>query len=222
MATVSALFAGFEFTIFSIESLAVGEYSKLHVSSVAYVLAATASLCVNVFVVCLSALAAMLAVRIGARGARAGAAGYGASIARIARGVGEISREVALAFAENGAHGGAAAATEPTPEACAHAEATEAGHEVIAPPRTREGVRHRDRLLVREPERLLLGLDQAGGAVERAKVARERLRHHLGAARPSGRHDDALCRVHHVERNRDEIAVRARVVAVQILLFLFS
>ena len=80
-------------------------------------------------------------------------------------------------------------------------------------PRTREGVRHRDRLLVREPERLLLRLDQAGGAIERAKVARERLRHHLGAARPSGRHDDALCRVHHVERNRDEIAVRARVVA---------
>ena len=47
MATVSALFAGFEFTIFSIETSAVGEYGELHASSLVYVLCAVASLCVN-------------------------------------------------------------------------------------------------------------------------------------------------------------------------------
>ena len=60
MATVSALLAGFVFMVFGLEAEQIGEYSKLHATSVAYMVAATGSLCANVLVVCLSTLASML------------------------------------------------------------------------------------------------------------------------------------------------------------------
>ncbi|KAH8059651.1 hypothetical protein JL722_5280 [Aureococcus anophagefferens] len=50
MATVSALLAGFVFMVFGLEAEQIGEYSKLHATSVAYMVAATGSLCANVLV----------------------------------------------------------------------------------------------------------------------------------------------------------------------------
>lgn len=47
MATVSALLAGFEFTVFGLEAEAVGEYSQIHASSIAYMVVASLSLGVN-------------------------------------------------------------------------------------------------------------------------------------------------------------------------------
>ena len=68
MATVAALLAGFEFTVFGLETESVGEYTELHASSIAYMLCATASLCVNVYVVCVSTLASMLGPGLALRG----------------------------------------------------------------------------------------------------------------------------------------------------------
>ena len=68
MATVSALLAGFVFMVFGLEAEQIGEYSKLHATSVAYMVAATGSLCANVLVVCLSTLASMLGPGLALRG----------------------------------------------------------------------------------------------------------------------------------------------------------
>ena len=68
MATVAALFAGFEFTVFGLAPSEIGEYSKLHASSIAYMLCATASLCTNIVVVCLATLASMLGPGLALRG----------------------------------------------------------------------------------------------------------------------------------------------------------
>jgi len=68
MATVSALLAGFVFMVFGLEAEQIGEYSKVHATSVAYMVAATGSLCANVLVVCLSTLASMLGPGLALRG----------------------------------------------------------------------------------------------------------------------------------------------------------
>ncbi|KAJ8602587.1 hypothetical protein CTAYLR_008773 [Chrysophaeum taylorii] len=70
MATVSALLAGFEFTVFGLETESVGEYSELHASSVAYMIVASLSLGVNLIVVCVSTLCATRGPGLALGGAR--------------------------------------------------------------------------------------------------------------------------------------------------------
>uniref|UniRef100_A0A7S3K6A5 PH domain-containing protein n=1 Tax=Aureoumbra lagunensis TaxID=44058 RepID=A0A7S3K6A5_9STRA len=68
MATTAALLAGFEFTVFSLETESVGEYSELHISTVIYMVIASFSLAINLGVVCMSTLASMMGPGLALRG----------------------------------------------------------------------------------------------------------------------------------------------------------
>mmetsp|Transcript_27753 Transcript_27753/g.67303 ORF Transcript_27753/g.67303 Transcript_27753/m.67303 type:complete len:228 (+) Transcript_27753:211-894(+) len=74
-------------------------------------------------------------------------------------------------------------------------------------------VKHGDALGVCEPQRLVDRLHQSHGAVEPVEVSRQSLRHHRRARRARGGDEDDLGGAHHVDGERDEVAVGARVVA---------